>query len=117
MHSLDVFLYLLTCICRISYLEIYNETMFDLLSTINPPGARTDNAIPELTPMTVVEDEHGCYVKGLSCHLAQNEEEALNLLFEVKSYLDLCYLHVNLHSLVPFIKCFLVFLCALCYPA
>ena len=40
-------------------------------------------AAAQLSPMTVVEDENGCYVKGLSCHLAQTEEDALNLLFEV----------------------------------
>jgi len=66
--------------CRISYLEIYNETMFDLLSTLPESMAVMD----QVTPLTVHEDpEYGVYVKGLSCHLAQNEEEALNLLFEV----------------------------------
>ena len=78
--------------CRISYLEIYNETMFDLLSTMNTPGSGTEGMVPQLSPMTVVEDENGCYVKGLSCHLAQNEEEALNLLFEVGT--TLCLLTV-----------------------
>ncbi|KAI0213411.1 Kinesin-like protein KIF9 [Lamellibrachia satsuma] len=64
---------------RISYLEIYNETMFDLLSTLPESMAVMD----QVTPLTVHEDpEYGVYVKGLSCHLAQNEEEALNLLFE-----------------------------------
>ncbi|CAH1788426.1 unnamed protein product [Owenia fusiformis] len=62
---------------RLSYLEIYNESMFDLLSTL-PESLAGSN----YNPMTVVEDENGVYVKGLSCHLAQNEEEALNLLFE-----------------------------------
>ena len=66
---------------RISYLEIYNETMFDLLSTL--PETMT---AAQQNSMTVVEDEHGVYVKGLSCHLAQSEEEALNLLFEVNKY-------------------------------
>ena len=61
---------------RISYLEIYNETMFDLLSTL-------PSNIMALPTMTVVEDEYGVSVKGLSMHVAANEEEALNLLFEV----------------------------------
>ncbi|XP_070571216.1 kinesin-like protein KIF9 [Ptychodera flava] len=61
---------------RISYLEIYNETMFDLLSTL-------PESIQSVPQMTIVEDEQGgVNVKGLSVHLAQNEEEALNLLFE-----------------------------------
>ncbi|CAH3046499.1 unnamed protein product [Pocillopora meandrina] len=62
---------------RISYLEIYNEHMFDLLSTLT--GA------PLLDPsqMTVTEDDDGyTRVKGLSIHQANSEEEALNLLFE-----------------------------------
>ncbi|KAJ3370314.1 Kinesin-like protein kif9 [Allomyces arbusculus] len=56
---------------RISYLEIYNENMIDLLA---PVGQSVD--------MAVVEDKNGCYVKGLSQVIATNEEEALNLLFE-----------------------------------
>lgn len=62
---------------RISYLEIYNESMFDLLSTL-------PDASQALPMMTISEDEFGVNVKGLSLHLAQNEEEALNLLFEVR---------------------------------
>lgn len=64
--------------CRVSYLEIYNETMFDLLSTLPESWSQ----INENQPMTICENEDGIYVKGLSCHLVQNEEEALNLLFE-----------------------------------
>jgi kinesin family protein 6/9 len=63
---------------RISYMEIYNECMYDLLSTL--PG------VMALEPgmMTVTEDNNGfTRVKGLSIHIASNEEEALNLLFEV----------------------------------
>ena len=63
---------------RISYLEIYNEVMFDLLSTLPETMAQVQQ-----NPLQVVEDRNGVFVKGLSCHLAQNEEEALNLLFEV----------------------------------
>ena len=61
-------------------MEIYNETMFDLLGTLPETLAQAQQS-----SLTVVEDENGVYVKGLSCHLAQNEEEALNLLFEVRS--------------------------------
>ncbi|XP_046327027.1 kinesin-like protein KIF9 isoform X1 [Haliotis rufescens] len=62
---------------RVSYLEIYNESMFDLLSSL-PESWNQSQA----EPMVVVENQDGVFVKGLSCHLAQNEEEALNLLFE-----------------------------------
>ncbi|XP_071943121.1 kinesin-like protein KIF9 isoform X2 [Antedon mediterranea] len=60
---------------RISYLEIYNEMMFDLLSTL-------PDAIQYGPQMTITEDEFGINIKGLTHHLAHNEEEALNLLFE-----------------------------------
>lgn len=62
---------------RISYLEIYNETMYDLLALLpeSDPQAYGE-------PLTVTENQDGTYVKGLASHLAQNEEEALNLLFE-----------------------------------
>lgn len=64
---------------RISYMEIYNESMYDLLATL--PG------VIQMEPgmMAVTEDSNGfTRVKGLSIHTARNEEEALNLLFEVR---------------------------------
>ncbi len=54
--------------------------MFDLLGSL-PESITAQSNIPP--NMTVVEDENGVYVKGLTCHLAHTEEEALNLLFEV----------------------------------
>ncbi|XP_043365716.1 kinesin-like protein KIF9 isoform X3 [Dermochelys coriacea] len=60
---------------RMSYLEIYNETLFDLLSTM-PHDMSGD------THMAVVEHPHGVFVKGLSMHPSSHEEDALNLLFE-----------------------------------
>lgn len=54
--------------------------MFDLLSTV--PETWNQNE-PEQNKMVIVENQDGIYVKGLSCHLVQTEEEALNLLFEV----------------------------------
>jgi kinesin family member 6/9 len=59
---------------RISYLEIYNEQMIDLL-------ARSDDANKD-NNMSVVEDKSGTSIKGLNLHIANSEEEALNLLFE-----------------------------------
>ncbi|XP_069329680.1 kinesin-like protein KIF9 isoform X3 [Eulemur rufifrons] len=60
---------------RVSYLEIYNESMFDLLSTLPYVG-------PSVTPMTIVENSQGVFVKGLSVHLTSQEEDAFSLLFE-----------------------------------
>ncbi|NXR03804.1 KIF9 protein, partial [Sagittarius serpentarius] len=60
---------------RISYLEIYNETLFDLLSTMASNGTSD-------MQMAVVDCPQGVYVKGLSIHSVSHEEDALNLLFE-----------------------------------
>ncbi|NXG49531.1 KIF9 protein, partial [Psilopogon haemacephalus] len=69
-HSLDA------CVTvRISYLEIYNETLVDLLSTVGSGGSSE-------VPMAVVDCPQGVYVKGLSIHSVSHEEDALNLLFE-----------------------------------
>ncbi|XP_021242030.1 kinesin-like protein KIF9 isoform X2 [Numida meleagris] len=60
---------------RISYLEIYNETLCDLLSTTTSSGAGD-------VQMAVVDCPQGVYVKGLSIHSVCDVEDALNLLFE-----------------------------------
>ncbi|XP_010135248.1 PREDICTED: kinesin-like protein KIF9, partial [Buceros rhinoceros silvestris] len=60
---------------RISYLEIYNETLVDLLSTA-PRGGSSEG------PMAVVDCPQGVYVKGLSIHTVGQEEDALHLFFE-----------------------------------
>ncbi|XP_008058492.2 kinesin-like protein KIF9 isoform X1 [Carlito syrichta] len=62
---------------RVSYLEIYNESLFDLLSTLPYVG-------PSVTPMTIVENSQGVFIKGLSVHLTSQEEDAFSLLFEVR---------------------------------
>ncbi|XP_063273699.1 kinesin-like protein KIF9 isoform X2 [Prinia subflava] len=53
----------------ISYLEIYNEALFDLLA-------------PALGPLAVTDGPQGAHVRGLSIHPVSHEEEALHLLFE-----------------------------------
>lgn len=59
-----------------SYLEIYNELMFDLISDI-PTSEQQGNAI------SIQDDAKGeVHVKGLSLNVCRNEEDALNYLFE-----------------------------------
>eukprot|EP00736_Rhodelphis_marinus_P013962 Rmarinus@m.10756 len=59
---------------RISYCEIYNETLYDLLSP------QSSDEQPELS---IMEDQHGqVYVRGLTQVIAHTEEEALNAMFE-----------------------------------
>ncbi|KFV74016.1 Kinesin-like KIF9, partial [Dryobates pubescens] len=62
---------------RISYLEIYNETLVDLLAGA---GSRGSSA----APLAVVDCPQGVRVKGLSIHSVSREEDALSLLFEAR---------------------------------
>ncbi|NWR96923.1 KIF9 protein, partial [Motacilla alba] len=62
---------------RISYLEIYNEALFDLLAPALGRGCK-DNQL------AVMDGPQGVYVKGLSIHPVSHEEEALHLLFEAR---------------------------------
>lgn len=60
---------------RVSYVEIYNELLYDLLSSV-PPSEQSGN-------ITIQDDSRGgINVKGLSLNLCNTEEEALNFLFE-----------------------------------
>lgn len=55
--------------------------MYDLLATL-PESIKA----AQMNPLTIAEDEQGVYIKGLQSHLVQNEEEALNLLFEADCF-------------------------------
>ncbi|XP_071416438.1 kinesin-like protein KIF9 isoform X2 [Pithys albifrons albifrons] len=59
---------------HISYLEIYNEALGDLLAR----GSRD-------TPLAVLEGPQGVSVRGLSIHPVSHEEQALSLFFEGES--------------------------------
>lgn len=60
---------------HISYLEIYNETGYDLL---NPD--REVQMLEDLPKVAIMEDEDSnIHMRNLSIHRASNEEEALNL--------------------------------------
>ncbi|XP_071590617.1 kinesin-like protein KIF9 [Heliangelus exortis] len=60
---------------RVSYLEIYNETLSDLLCSPSSPGSSE-------TQLAVVDCPQGVYVRGLSVHSVTHEEDALSLFFE-----------------------------------
>ncbi|NXM18115.1 KIF9 protein, partial [Ploceus nigricollis] len=60
---------------HISYLEIYNEALFDLLVPTLGRGCKENQ-------LAVMDGPQGVYVKGLSIHPVSHEEEALHLLFE-----------------------------------
>lgn len=62
---------------RISYLEIYNEALFDLLAPALGRGCKD-------TQLAVRDGPQGVYVQGLSIHPVSHEEEALHLLFEAR---------------------------------
>ena len=61
---------------KVSFVELYNELMFDLLSETPPQDQSGSN-------ITIQEDTRGeVSVRGLSTIECKNEEEALNCLFE-----------------------------------
>lgn len=60
---------------RVSYVEVYNELLFDLLSDTPTHEQSGDISIQE-------GPDGEISVKGLSMHVVANEEEALNMLFE-----------------------------------
>ncbi len=68
----------MTYSCFISYLELYNESGYDLLAEENTESS----TFKDLPKVTMMEDEDGNFhFKNLSVHQAANEEDALNLLF------------------------------------
>ena len=76
---------------KVSYLEIYNEQMYDLLS--NEPRSENGSGI------SIQDDAKGeVHVRGLSQHEVTNEEEALNLLFEGETKKTLAATNMNENS-------------------
>ena len=62
----------------ISYLEIYNNTGYDLLSSDHDSGVKLN----DMKKVSMLEDEDGRYhLKNLSMHPVASEEDALNCLF------------------------------------
>jgi len=68
---------------RMSYMEIYNDQIYDLL---NPDAFPVDAITGEIQgdpTLKLQEDKHGnCHVKGLTKRLVHSEEDALELLFD-----------------------------------
>ena len=63
---------------RISFLEIYNENLYDLLATLPEFGPRTELSL-------LSDGRSGVPVKGLRAAEVKSEEEALRYLFEAES--------------------------------
>eukprot|EP00761_Pharyngomonas_kirbyi_P009461 gb/GECH01009477.1/.p1 GENE.gb/GECH01009477.1/~~gb/GECH01009477.1/.p1 ORF type:complete len:748 (+),score=215.94 gb/GECH01009477.1/:1-2244(+) len=77
---------------KISYLEIYNDQIHDLLSS----GESEDILMPE---MSIRESNSGgVFVKGLSQLMANNEEEAFSLMFEGEAKRAIAQHSLNLVS-------------------
>jgi kinesin family protein 6/9 len=62
-------------VVRCTYMEIYNEKIFDLLADLSSAEARTEFTIGE------EKGGRGVHVRGLTEVAVKSEEEALNLLF------------------------------------
>ena len=61
---------------RISHIEIYNDTVLDLLN----PGSHEKLVIQNDSTL-------GVYLRNLTCHVAANIEQAANILIKVNSRL------------------------------
>ena len=81
---------------RVSYMEIYNEQLFDLLSDISDTQlAKAKNDAYD-DNMVIMEDNKGTImVRGLSCHIVNSEEEALSMLFEGETNRAICEHQLN----------------------
>jgi len=80
---------------KISYLEVYNEQMIDLLSTL--PASNASSNGPE--NLSVVEDKNGTpYVKNLTYVISNSEEDALNYLFEGETNRSISQHQLNKNS-------------------
>lgn len=67
----------ISTVVRLSYLEIYNETFFDLLNADGGPAVQKN--------LKVQDDDQGAVtVKGLRKVVVEDEEAALSYLFEVR---------------------------------
>lgn len=62
---------------KVSYMEIYNDRIYDLLETFDIPGSSD----PHKGDFVVVEDARGTYVRGLTQVEVLSEQEALDQLF------------------------------------
>lgn len=79
----------------LSYLEIYQEVAYDLLN----PAARSTIPIAPFARVTVVEGPRGsCILRGLSLHLAANEEIAQMLLLQGQANRKVAETPVNQRS-------------------
>ncbi|KND02684.1 hypothetical protein, variant [Spizellomyces punctatus DAOM BR117] len=82
----------LSYVVRVSYIEIYNEQMVDLLGNL-PDALRLDSNL------NVVEDRTGtAQVKGLTMKIATSEEEALSYLFEGETTRSIAEHQLNRNS-------------------
>ena len=76
----------------VSYVEIYQDQLIDLLSTL-------PTATPTTEPLALVEDKRGdCHVKNLRHQPVASEEEALALLFEGQTNRQIANHQLNRNS-------------------
>ena len=66
---------------RVSYMEIYNDRIYDLLDTGGGDAAGHASSSSESKDYVVVEDARGTYVRGLTQVPAASEQDALDQLF------------------------------------
>ena len=76
---------------RLSFLEIYNENLYDLLATLPEFGPRVELSL-------LSDGRSGVPVKGLTSAEVKSEEEALRYLFEAEANRAVAQHALNRHS-------------------
>ena len=76
---------------RLSFLEIYNENLYDLLATLPEFGPRVELSL-------LSDGRSGVPVKGLTAAEVKSEEEALRYLFEAEANRAVAQHALNRHS-------------------
>ncbi|TPX60633.1 hypothetical protein SpCBS45565_g07442 [Spizellomyces sp. 'palustris'] len=89
----------LSYVVRVSYIEIYNEQMVDLLGNL-PDALRLDSNLNVVEDRTGGSDEEAgtAQVKGLTMKIATSEEEALSYLFEGETTRSIAEHQLNRNS-------------------
>lgn len=75
---------------HLSYLEIYNESMVDLLAPLQGSSQQ-----PPQSMLVMEEPGRGVFIRGLTLHPVHSEEDALNLLFEVWDFVFTAVKHLS----------------------
>jgi kinesin family protein 11 len=83
---------------RVSYLEIYNENIIDLLSESPNSSQSASSSNPKQTAPVVEDGDNGAIIRNLNVQEARTEAEALDYFFEGEVNRTLAVHQLNKYS-------------------